>query len=193
MTPASLVNAVLHAIEGPLFGFRAFGTGSVVAPFPRKIVGAHRIAIGAHCFIGANATLWVCEEYLGRRYTPTFEVGDRTMVGRDVVVACIEAVRIGASVTVADRVFIGDCYHGYEDPSVAVLDQPMSGAAAVTIGDGSFIGVGAAILPGVTLGHGCVVAANAVVTRSFEANTVLLGNPARPIRTFDRERGVWVP
>jgi acetyltransferase-like isoleucine patch superfamily enzyme len=193
MTARAFAVAALHAIEAPLFGFAAFGPGSVIAPFPRKVAGARRTRIGAGCFVGSNATLWVCESYLGRRYEPVFEVGDRTMIGRDVIVACILSVRIGAAVTVADRVFIGDCYHGYEDPEVAVLDQPMSGAAPVEIGDGSFIGVGAAILPGVTLGRGCVVAANAVVTRSFDANTVLLGNPARPIRTYDRARGAWVP
>ncbi len=193
MTLRETAFALLHAIEGPLFGFAAFGTGSVVAPFPRKVAGARRIRIGSRCFIGSNATLWVCEEYLGQCYEPVFELGDRSMVGRDVVVACILSIRIGASVTIADRVFIGDCYHGYEQPDVPILDQPMSGAAPVEIGDGSFVGVGAAILPGVTLGTGCVVAANAVVTRSFGPNTVLLGNPARPIRAYDRERNAWVP
>jgi len=185
--------SVLEAIERPLFRFRAFGRGSIVAPFPRKIVGARYVSIGANCFIGSGLTLWVCDEYLGRKHQPSFEVGDRSMLGRELVIACTRSIRIGSAVTVADRVFIGDSYHGYEDPDRAVLDQPMSGEAAVEIGDGSFIGVGAAILPGVILGKGCVVAANAVVTRSFAANTVLLGNPARPIRTYDRARGAWVP
>jgi len=76
---------------------------------------------------------------------------------------------------------------------VPVLDQPMTGQAPVAIGDGCFIGVGAAILPGVSLGRGCVVGPNTVVTRSFEANTVLLGNPARPIRMYDRGKRAWVP
>jgi acetyltransferase-like isoleucine patch superfamily enzyme len=193
MTLREIGVAVLHAVEAPVLGFRKFGRGSVVAPFPRKIVGARYASIGERCFFGAGLTLSICDEYLGRKHRPRFDVGDRTMLGRDVVIACTHAIAIGSAVTVADRAFIGDSYHGYENPDVPVLDQPMAGQAAVEIGDGCFIGVGAAILPGVSLGRGCVVAANAVVTRSFGPNTVLLGNPARPIRTFDRARNAWVP
>jgi acetyltransferase-like isoleucine patch superfamily enzyme len=185
--------AALHAVEKRVLGFRRFGAGSIVAPFPRKIVGARYVDVGERCFFGAGLTLWVCDEYLGRRHQPRFEVGDRSMLGRDLVVSCTLSIKIGSAVTVADRVFIGDSYHGYEDPDVPILDQPMGGQAAVDIGDGCFVGAGAAILPGVTLGRGCVVAVNAVVTRSFGPNTVLLGNPARPIRTFDRAKNAWVP
>jgi acetyltransferase-like isoleucine patch superfamily enzyme len=185
--------AVLHTLEKPLFRFKAFGAGSIIAPPVRLIVGAQYVSIGKGCFIGAGLTLSVRDEYLGVRHTPTFEVGDRTMLGRDLMIACTHGIRIGSAVTVSDRVYIGDSHHGYEDPHRAVLDQPMRGQAAVEIGDGCFIGIGAAILPGVTLGPRCVVGPNAVVTRSFEANTVLLGNPARPIRMYDRSKEAWVP
>jgi acetyltransferase-like isoleucine patch superfamily enzyme len=188
-----VVIEALHAVEKRTFGFKAFGAGSVIAPFPRLVEGAKYVSIGRRCFFGAGLTLSVRDEYLGVRHTPTFEVGDRTIVGHDLLVTCTYAIRIGSAVMVADRVYIGDSQHGYEDPDVPALDQPMTGQAAVAIGDGCRIGVGAAILPGVTLGRGCVVGPNAVVTRSFEANTVLLGNPARPIRVYDRERAVWVP
>jgi acetyltransferase-like isoleucine patch superfamily enzyme len=184
---------VLHAIERYAFGFKAFGKGSVIAPFPRLIVGAKYVSIGRNVFFGAGLTLSVRDEYLGARHVPAFEVGDRSMLGRDLLIACTHAIRIGAAVTVSDRVYIGDSHHGYEDPHVPVLDQPMRGQSAVSIGDGCFVGVGAAILPGVELGPGCVVGPNAVVTRSFGPNTVLLGNPARPIRAYDHERSTWIP
>jgi len=185
--------AVLHAVEKRTFGFRSFGAGSIIAPFPRLVAGARYVSIGERCFFGAGLTLSVRDEYLGVRHTPAFTVGDRCMLGRDLMVACTHAIAIGSAVTVADRVYIGDSHHGYEDPDVPVLDQPMTGQAPVAIGDGCFIGVGAAILPGVSLGRGCVVGPNTVVTRSFEANTVLLGNPARPIRMYDRGKRAWVP
>ena len=44
-------------------------------------------------------------------------------------------------------------------------------------------GVNCAILPGVTLGEGSVIGANAVVTRNTEPWTVYVGNPARPVKT----------
>ena len=51
----------------------------------------------------------------------------------------------------------------------------------VRIGRGCWLGKNATILPGVTLGDGCVVGAGAVVTRSFGSGTVLAGVPARPV------------
>ena len=193
MSPRGVAIGMLHAVQRRMYRFKSFGERSIIAPFPRLIIGAQYVSIGRDCFFGAGLTLSVRDAYLGARHTPSFEVGDRSMLGRDLLVACTHEIRIGSAVTVADRVYIGDSHHGYDDPDVPVLDQPMRGQAAVSIGDGCFIGVGAAVLPGVSLGPGCVVAPNAVVTRSFEANTILLGNPARPIRAFDRSKGAWIP
>lgn len=49
------------------------------------------------------------------------------------------------------------------------------------IGDNVWIGSGAVILPGVTLGSGCIVGAGAVVTRDVPPRTVVTGAPARPV------------
>lgn len=55
--------------------------------------------------------------------------------------------------------------------------------APVTVEDECFIGARALIMPGVTVGHGSIIAAGAVVTRSIPPNTVAAGIPARPIST----------
>lgn len=52
----------------------------------------------------------------------------------------------------------------------------------VTIGNDVWIGHGAVIMPGISIGHGCVVGANAVVTRDVPDYTIVAGSPARPIR-----------
>jgi len=52
----------------------------------------------------------------------------------------------------------------------------------VSLGDHCWIGAGVIIMPGVSLGECCVVAANSFVARSFEAYTMVGGNPAREIR-----------
>ena len=59
----------------------------------------------------------------------------------------------------------------------------------ITIGNHCFLGMGAIILPGVTLADDCIVAAGSVVTKSFtEAGAVIAGNPARKISTIDELR-----
>lgn len=61
----------------------------------------------------------------------------------------------------------------------------------VKIGKYCWLGMGSIILPGVTLGDHVVVAANSVVTKSFEEGYVVLaGNPAKPIKTIDKEKVV---
>lgn len=52
----------------------------------------------------------------------------------------------------------------------------------VHIGRRAWIGAGATILPGVTIGENSVVGAASVVTRSVAPDTIVAGNPARPLR-----------
>lgn len=58
-------------------------------------------------------------------------------------------------------------------------------ALPITVGDYVWIGAGAIILPGVTIGEGAVVAAGAVVTKDVAARMIVAGNPAREMRSVD--------
>jgi len=87
-------------------------------------------------------------------------------------------------VEIGDRVQIG--------PYVQILtaDHPRDPAEratgtewgrAIRIGDDAWIGGGAILLPGVSVGEGAIVAAGAVVTRDVAAGATVAGNPARPL------------
>lgn len=67
----------------------------------------------------------------------------------------------------------------------AILAHDMSRALKTDtrIGRNCFIGARSIILPGITIGDGSVVAAGSVVTKDVAPNTIVAGNPARPIRT----------
>ncbi|MET0932277.1 MAG: DapH/DapD/GlmU-related protein [Mycetocola sp.] len=56
--------------------------------------------------------------------------------------------------------------------------------APITIGNTVWIGANATVLPGITIGDNAVVAAGAVVTKDVAANTVVVGSPARAVRTL---------
>lgn len=175
----------------PPEAFAAFGPRSAIAP-PATITCPHRIEIGAGVLIMGGAWLSVVEEHRGRRHEPLLRIGDRVALGRDAVIACVGLVEIGDDVLTADRVFIGDTSHGYRDPHTPVRRQPMSDPRPVRIGPGAFLGVGAIVLPGVTVGENGYVGAGAVVTADVPARTVVVGNPARVVRRWDEARGEWV-
>lgn len=54
----------------------------------------------------------------------------------------------------------------------------------VEIGSDAWIGAGAIILPSVRIGEGAVIGAGSVVTKDVEPHTVVVGNPARVIKTI---------
>jgi carbonic anhydrase/acetyltransferase-like protein (isoleucine patch superfamily) len=58
-----------------------------------------------------------------------------------------------------------------------------------TIGDNSLIGMGATVLNGARIGNNCLVGANALVTegKEFPDNSLIVGSPARVVRTLDDE------
>jgi tetrahydrodipicolinate N-succinyltransferase len=105
-----------------------------------------------------------CLRWMGVR------IGD-SYVGRDCLFdeEAPELITIGDGVTISSRVII------------ATHDQARGIAARVEVRDGSFVGIGAIVLPGVTIGEGAVVGAGAVVTRSVEPGVVVGGSPARPL------------
>lgn len=101
------------------------------------------------------------------------------------------SIDIGAEVLIADRVFIGDTYHDYREPGVAVLDQPMADPRPVVVESGAFLGINAVVLPGVRIGANACVGAGTVVTRDVPPHSVAVGNPVRIVRHWDPGSGAW--
>jgi acetyltransferase-like isoleucine patch superfamily enzyme len=164
--------------------FAACGARSVVHA-PALIIGHHLISVGTDVVIHPGAFLSIVDQHEGRRYDASLTIGDGTRIGHDVVVACCGRIEIADRVLIADRVFIGDTYHEYRDVERPVLDQGLHDPRPVSIGRGAFLGIGCAVLAGVTLGEGAYVGANAVVTEDVPAHCLAVGNPARIVRRWD--------
>lgn len=58
----------------------------------------------------------------------------------------------------------------------------------VYIKKNAWIGANSIILPGVTIGENAIIGAGSVVTRDVEANTIVAGNPAKPIKKLDKNK-----
>jgi serine acetyltransferase len=169
--------------------YGGYGTNTWVVP-PARVTRPDRIFLGNDVTILEHAFLSVVEAVPGT--TPTLRIGDRTQLGRFAHVACVGTIDIGPDVLTSERVFLGDTYHGYEDPALPVKAQPMAAPQDVRIEEGAFLGIGAVVLMGVTVGARAYVGAGAVVTEDVPARTLVVGNPARAVRRWDDATAAWV-
>lgn len=112
---------------------------------------------------------------------PHIDIGDRVSMQQHCHVTAAGHLRIGAGTTILCNVVITDVDHRYSDPHVPVTHQAMD-VRRTEIGDHCFIGAGARILPGTTLGHHSVVGANSVVRGDFPPGSVIAGVPGRVVK-----------
>ncbi len=115
----------------------------------------------------------------------TLQIGKDCFIGNDVDLDVRGGIRFGNQVTVSDRVIIVSHINvGYEDHPLHTAFPTKE--ARVTLCDGCYIGAGAIILPGVTIGRLAVVGAGAVVTKNVDAQTVVAGVPAHVLKTIKK-------
>ena len=108
-------------------------------------------------------------------------IGDHTRIGIHCTV--IGPVSIGSHVNLAQGITVTALNHNFADTSRRIDEQGIN-TCPVVIGDDVWIGANAVILPGVTIGSHCVVAASAVVTKDVPDNTLVGGVPAKVIKTL---------
>lgn len=109
-------------------------------------------------------------------------LGEGTVVNRSVILDGRFPLTIGSNVCIAIRTVILTLEHDLADQKGF-----RAVGAPVHVGDRVFIGTGAIVLPGVSIGEGAAVAAGAVVTRDVRPYSIVGGVPARPIGERPRE------
>ena len=109
-------------------------------------------------------------------YGFNIRVGNNLFVNYDCVFLDCAPIELGDDVQIGPSVQIYTATHPL-DP--AERRSGIEGAQRVRIGSNVWIGGGAIVLPGVTIGDDAVVGAGSVVTRDVPAGVVVVGNPAR--------------
>ena len=151
-----------------------------------RIDGCRFISIGDSFSAGDNLRIEAIGRYGQQHFHPQLLIGNHVRIEDNGHIGCVERVEIGDGTLMASKVFISDHFHGNVDLSdidVVPLNRPLV-SKPVKIGRNVWIGDGACILPGVTVGDNVIVGANAVVTHSFPKNSVVAGCPAKLIKTL---------
>ncbi|QTH42318.1 acyltransferase [Cohnella sp. LGH] len=114
-------------------------------------------------------------------YTNRLKVGKSFGVNSGTYINAIGGIDIGDYVLLGPNVTISSGIHPIEARYPPIFTRPTV-PKPIVIGNDVWIGANAVIMPGVTLGEGTVVGANAVVTRDTEPYSVMVGAPARKVR-----------
>ncbi len=154
-----------------------------------KLVGAEAISIGDRCYFteGFYLTAWV-------NHNPNVKItiGDNCDFGAYNHITSTNNIIIGDHLLTGKWVTITDNSHGETGAESLLLppsQRPIVSKGTVVIGNNVWIGEKATILPGVTIGDGAVIAANAVVTKDIPAFSVAGGIPAKVLKTNLTKQG----
>lgn len=160
----------------------------VVIKKPFYLIGGKHITIGNNFSTAPGVRLEAWKSLGGYHYTPEIIIGDNVYINYNSHIGAINKISIGNGVLIGSGVLITDHNHGKLD-SISELEirpgaRRLYSKGQVTIGDNVWIGENAAILAGVTIGTGAVIACNSVVTKNVEQFTIVGGNPAKIIKTL---------
>ena len=124
--------------------------------------------------------------------------GDNIQINDYVHICALDSVEIGDGCMFASHVYISDNSHGrYEggkndsSPDVAP-DHREYITAPVRIGKNCWLGEGVIVMPGVTIGYGCVIGAHSIVNKDIPAASIAVGSPARVVKQYDFGKKCWV-
>lgn len=150
--------------------------------------------------IGLTTGYWCRFEVFPKDNNPRMRLkfGDNIQVNDFVHISAMDSVEIGDGCMFASHVYISDNSHGvyegenyaHSSPDVAP-DHRQYITAPVKIGKNCWLGEGVIVMPGVTIGDGCVIGAHSVVNKDIPAASIAVGSPASVIKQFNYKTERW--
>jgi acetyltransferase-like isoleucine patch superfamily enzyme len=147
------------------------------------------IQIGKRGSVELGRWSWLGHGTKVRCHEGVVSIGAKTVMGQECTISAYQNVSIGRECVIADRVMLIDFDHG-----VVEVDRPVRLQGIykrdVRVGNNVWIGYGACILRGVTVGDNAIIGTSAVVTKDVPENAVVAGVPARVIRMREAPRSM---
>lgn len=188
-----MIGKIKHYIEKE---FRLYRLKKKVGQLGDKCdIGKYYCIEGDKLFIGDNVGIaegaWIKASPVLNNSELELKIGNGCRIGRFNEIYATKSIILEEKVLTAERVYISDNLHGYNNPEIPIIDQSLIQNNTVRIGEGSWIGVGAVIL-GANIGKHCVIGSNAVVTHDVPDYSIAVGIPARIIKKYDFNQKKWI-
>jgi acetyltransferase-like isoleucine patch superfamily enzyme len=150
-----------------------------------------KFEIGRHATLRIGRWAWIGDGTKIRVHEGEVSIGAKTVIGQECTISAYQHIEIGRECIVADRVMLIDFDHGVVEVERPIRLQGIY-KRDVRVAHNVWIGYGACILRGVTVGNNSIVGTSTVVTRDVPENAVVGGSPARVIRMRETpERMRW--
>ena len=137
--------------------------------------------IGRAASVHLGRWSWIGHGCKIRAHEGEVRIGAKTVLGQECTISAFQHVSIGRECIVADRAMLIDFDHGVVEVERAIRHQGIY-KRDVRVGSNCWIGYGACILRGATVGDNAVIGSNSVVTKDVPANAVAAGAPVRVLR-----------
>ncbi len=154
-----------------------------------ELRGSEYISVGDRTCFAEGIVLLAWDRYEAEQFHPEINIGNDCSFGAWNHITAIDRITVGDGSLTGKWVTITDNAHGemtFDALQLPPTQRKPHSKGPVTIGRNVWIGDKATILPGVTIGDGAIIAANAVVTRDIPAYSVAAGVPARVMKTIEK-------
>jgi acetyltransferase-like isoleucine patch superfamily enzyme len=148
-----------------------------------------KLEIGRHATLKIGRWAWIGHGCKIRVHEGEVEIGAKTVIGQDCTISAFQHISIGRECIIADRVMLIDFDHGVTEVERPIRLQGIY-KRDVHVGHNVWIGYGACILRGVSVGENSVIGTSAVVTKDVPENAVMAGVPARVVRMREAPRSM---
>jgi acetyltransferase-like isoleucine patch superfamily enzyme len=138
--------------------------------------------IGRDAVVHLGRWSWIGHGSKIRAHEGEVRIGAKTVLGQECTISAFQHVSIGRECIVADRVMLIDFDHGAVEVERPIREQGIY-KRDVDVGHNVWIGYGACILRGTTVGDNAIIGTATVVTKDVPANAVVGGVPAQVLRT----------
>jgi acetyltransferase-like isoleucine patch superfamily enzyme len=140
-----------------------------------------RLEVGPKAVLELGRWSWLGHGCKIRCHEGQVQLGAKSVMGQECTISAYQSVSIGRECVIADRVMLIDFDHGTVEVERPIRLQGIY-KRDVRVGHNVWIGYGACILRGVSVGDNCIVGTNTVVTKDVASNAVVAGAPARVLR-----------